>query len=138
MGSEARLSLTFAERYLGQKVNGCLGCGLCDGVKCWSLLSFGCPWSGIPCELASLARVPFVSRKGREWPLGLLASSYVSRKGRFVRSIAASFGFARAITGYSFLIQNTASPMSPDHRSSGRLLVGEPFGVSQFLSVVVL
>ena len=41
-------------------------------------------------------------------------------------------------TGYSFLIQNTASPMSPDHRSSGRLLVGEPFGVSQFLSVVVL
>ena len=54
------------------------------------------------------------------------------------RSIAASFGFARAITGYSFLIQNTASPMSPDHRSSGRLLVGEPFGVSQFLSVVVL
>ena len=32
-------------------------------------------------------------------------------------------------TGYSFLIQNTASPMSPDHRSSGRLLVGEPFGV---------
>ena len=55
------------------------------------------------------------------------------------RSIAASlFGFARAITGYSFLIQNTASPMSPDHRSSGRFLVGEPFGVSQFLSVVVL
>ena len=47
-------------------------------------------------------------------------------------------GFARAITGYSFLIQNTASPMSPDHRSSGRFLVGEPFGVSQFLSVVVL
>ena len=41
-------------------------------------------------------------------------------------------------TGYSFLIQNTASPMSPDHRSSGRLLVGEPFGVSQFLSIVVL
>ena len=55
------------------------------------------------------------------------------------RSIAASvFGFARAITGYSFLIQNTASPMSPDHRSSGRFLVGEPFGVSQFLSIVVL
>ena len=41
-------------------------------------------------------------------------------------------------TGYSFLIQNTASPMSPDHRSSGRFLVGEPFGVSQFLSIVVL
>ena len=54
------------------------------------------------------------------------------------RSIAASFGFARAITGYSFLIQNTASPMSPDHRSSGRFLVGAPPGVSQFLSVVVL
>ena len=60
-------------------------------------------------------------------------------KGRLFRSIAASvFGFARAITGYSFLIQNTASPMSPDHRSSGRFLVGAPFGVSQFLSVVVL
>ena len=41
-------------------------------------------------------------------------------------------------TGYSFLIQNTASPMSPDHRSSGRFLVGAPFGVSQFLSIVVL
>ena len=55
------------------------------------------------------------------------------------RSIAASLYWVRAgETGYSFLIQNTASPMSPDHRSSGRLLVGEPFGVSQFLSVVVL
>ena len=41
-------------------------------------------------------------------------------------------------TGYSFLIQNTASPMSPDHRSSGRFLVGAPFGVSQFLFIVVL
>ena len=55
------------------------------------------------------------------------------------RSIAASLYWVRAgETGYSFLIQNTASPMSPDHRSSGRFLVGEPFGVSQFLSVVVL
>ena len=55
------------------------------------------------------------------------------------RSIAASLYWVRAgETGYSFLIQNTASPMSPDHRSSGRFLVGEPFGVSQFLSIVVL
>ena len=60
-------------------------------------------------------------------------------KGRLFRSIAASLYWVRAgETGYSFLIQNTASPMSPDHRSSGRFLVGEPFGVSQFLSIVVL
>ena len=68
-----------------------------------------------------------------------LALSHGGERGQSVgcRSIAASlFGFARAITGYSFLIQNTASPMSPDHRSSGRFLVGVPPGISQLLSLI--
>ena len=93
-----------------------------DVVKCWSLV--------VLC--AFLVGHPLRGRFASTRPLRFT-------KGRLFRSIAASlFGFARAITGYSFLIQNTASPMSPDHRSSGRLLVGAPFGVSQFLSIVVL
>ena len=73
-------------------------------------------------------------------PLTLTLSHEGERGQSFgCRSIAASLYWVRAgETGYSFLIQNTASPMSPDHRSSGRFLVGEPFGVSQFLSIVVL